>query len=260
MNQTRMRAGALSMALLAAAAGSPAFGGSSTYDLTVLLDEPYPLESQVRPRTAGVTPVPPGQIYAPARIPPPMTPRRPAARAAPQPRVAQGVLTSGDGSIGARRWFGDIVSELRIGALIHDEGPFSRNKEDGYDGNLELLFVSPDFLKAVWSPRPHFGVTVNSAGDTHQAYLGLSWEWTFWRGAFAGFSLGGAVHTGKLETTATDRKELGCRLLFRESIELGYRFGGKHAITAFLDHISNANICVQNEGLENMGIRYGYLF
>jgi len=260
MYRLTIRAGVLSAVLLAIAGLTPAIGGSTGYDLSILLDQPYPFASQPLPRSAGFAPLGPSQIHAPARVPPQTMPQRPAVRTAPPPRIAQGVLTSGDGSIGARRWFGDIVSEIRIGALIHDEGPFSRNEEDGFDGNLELLFVSPDFLESVWSPRPHFGVTANSAGNTHQAYLGLSWEWTFWRDWFAGFSLGGAVHSGKLVTSETDRKELGCRVLFRESVEFGYRFGGRHALSAFLDHISNAKICERNEGLENMGLRYGYRF
>jgi lipid A 3-O-deacylase len=156
--------------------------------------------------------------------------------------------------------FKSIVSEIRVGALVHDEGPFSRNEEDGFDLNLEVLFVSPKFLDIIWAPRPHLGANINSDNDTSQVYMGLSWEWSFWGGWFAGFSLGGSVHDGKLETLRTDRKELGCRVLFRESIDVGYRFGGRHGISGFLDHISNANLCDRNEGLENYGIRYGYKF
>ena len=70
----------------------------------------------------------------------------------------------------------------------------------------------------------------------------------------------GVVHDGRIKTNRIDRKELGCRVLFRESIELGYRFGTRHAISAFLDHLSNANICDKNEGLESLGVRYGYRF
>ena len=125
---------------------------------------------------------------------------------------------------------------------------------------LEFLFNSPEFLAFAWSPRPHIGFSVNSDGDTSQAYIGLSWEWTVWKGLFVGFSLGGAIHDGKLRTNRTDRNELGCRILFRESLELGYRFWERHSISAMLDHISNANLCDKNEGLDNFGIRYGYLF
>ena len=74
-----------------------------------------------------------------------------------------------------------FISEIRLGALLHDEGPFSSRKEDGYDANLELLFTSPDFLDILWAPRPHIGVSYNSSGDTSQAYLELTWEWDFFR-------------------------------------------------------------------------------
>jgi lipid A 3-O-deacylase len=130
----------------------------------------------------------------------------------------------------------------------------------GVDVNFEVLFVAPEILELIWSPRPHFGATINTDGDTSQVYFGLSWEFDVWRDLFVGFSFGGSVHDGETETDRIDKKELGCRLLFRESVEAGYRFGGRHAITMFLDHVSNAKICFKNEGLENFGARYGYRF
>jgi lipid A 3-O-deacylase len=153
-----------------------------------------------------------------------------------------------------------FVSEIRIGALAHDQGPFSSNKEEGYDANVEILFSSPGFLDVIWSPRPHIGATYNAYGDTSQAYLGLTWEWDFFQDFFAGFSLGGAVHNGKTSTLSLDKKELGCRVLFRESVTVGYRINKTHSLMAFMDHISNAKLCSSNEGLENVGIRYGYRF
>mgnify|MGYP001258631219 FL=1 len=68
----------------------------------------------------------------------------------------------------------NLFSEIRIGALAHDTGPFSSKEEDGIDTNFELLFASPEFLSFIWSPRPHIGINYNSSGDTSQAYLGLT--------------------------------------------------------------------------------------
>lgn len=155
---------------------------------------------------------------------------------------------------------GGTVSEIRLGILKHDVGPFSSSEESGIDANFEVLFHSPKFLKFIWAPRPHLGVTFNSDDDTNQAYFGLSWEFDVGRNLFYGLSFGGSFHNGETKTDRIDKKELGCRLLFRESLEVGYRFGGRHAITAFLDHLSNANLCDKNEGLENVGLRYGYRF
>ena len=152
------------------------------------------------------------------------------------------------------------ISEIRLGILAHDVGPFSSSEESGTDANFEVLFNSPEFLERIWAPRPHLGLALNSDGDTNQAYFGLTWEFDLWPKLFLGMSLGGSFHDGQTKTDRIDKKELGCKLLFRESLEFGYRFGGRHAITAYLDHLSNANLCDKNEGLENVGLRYGYRF
>jgi len=158
-------------------------------------------------------------------------------------------------------FFGNIITQISTGILNHDEGPFSRNKESGADLHLEMRFFSPEFLEAIWSPSPHIGANINSSGNTSQFFTGISYEWDFWsRKAFAGFSLGAAVHTGNTEEDDPDRKDLGCRLLFRESINVGYHINSNHDISLLLDHISNAKICSTNEGLENFGVRYSYRF
>jgi len=250
---------ALAAGVIAAVCASAAQAGSTTYDIGILLYQPHPFADG----TAHPAPVPAMQLRQPTRMPTTSAPPRQAA----SPTVAQRrppVMAQPSGEVVPlherrdRGW--GILSEVRVGALVHDQGPFTSNEEDGYDGNLELLFVSPHFLEAIWSPRPHLGVSVNSDGDTSQAYFGLTWEWSFAGSWFAGFSFGGAVHDGETTTNKTDRKELGCHLLFRESVEGGYRFGGRHSVSLFLDHISNAKLCDANEGLENWGLRYGYSF
>ncbi len=243
-----------------AALAEDASARSRMYDLNLLLDRPHPLANEVPSAAQRTTPVPRILLITPARIPPPApTPRY--VQPAPPPGPVTRRLTESEMALLAEpphpRWNG---AEFRLGGLIHDEGPITRNEEDGFNINLEILFPSPKLLEIIWSPRPHIGVSVNTEGDTSQAYFGLSWEWSFWGNWFAGFSLGGAVHDGELETNRTDRKELGCRLLFRQSVEFGHRFAGRHGISLFLEHSSNANICTQNEGLDDFGVRYGYRF
>ena len=77
---------------------------------------------------------------------------------------------------------------------------------------------------------------------------------------FFSFDLGGAVHDGKTSTIKLDRKELGSRVLFREAVEISYRFQGHHALSLRIDHISNASIADNNEGLDTIGLVYGYSF
>ncbi len=250
----------MAVCALGAVLAAPAEVGARArlYNLYIFIYQPHPFATATNFREAGNAPVPQLQLRQPMRVPLPTgtTPRtRPAAAPLP-PTYRGGRLMADTGDRGGAR----ILSEIRFGVFVHDQGPFSRNEEDGVDFNFELLFTSPAILEGMWSPRPHFGATVNGSGDTSQVYLGLTWEWPFGRDWYLDFSLGGAAHDGKTKTNRIDRKELGCRVLFRESIELGYRLGTRHAISAFLDHLSNANICDKNEGLESLGVRYGYRF
>lgn len=153
-----------------------------------------------------------------------------------------------------------VSSELRLGLMAHDVGVFGAQKEAGGDGNIEVLFDSPAFLEAIWSPRPHVGVTVNSGGDTSQAYAGLTWTWDPTQRLFVAFSLGGAVHNGETDSDRQDRISLGSRVLFRESLSVGVWLSERHNLSLMLSHISNANLADHNEGMDNFGLRWGYRF
>ncbi len=79
-------------------------------------------------------------------------------------------------------------------------------------------------------------------------------------GIFANGSLGGAVHDGYLNNAPPDRKKLGSRILFRESLELGYQVNPVVSVSAILDHISNANLASHNAGITSAGVRIGFRF
>ncbi|MEQ8666865.1 MAG: acyloxyacyl hydrolase [Rhodospirillales bacterium] len=245
---------------VAALTGSvaPAAAGA-IYDFSIFLGEQHPFAATA---PAAVQPAPTSTSIVNAQ---PVPQALPVDTSSVAQTADSGMFARfGERSDKNKGW--GAISEIRGGVLNHDEGPFSRNKEDGNpDINAEILFVSPDVLEVIWSPRPHFGADINTGGDTSQLYAGLSWEWFLWRDLFAGFSLGGAIHDGKLSMGAhnpdkLDRKELGCRVLFRESVEIGWMVTPNHGVSLMLDHISNAARCDINEGLENMGIRYGYRF
>ncbi|CAA7616005.1 acyloxyacyl hydrolase [Magnetospirillum sp. UT-4] len=150
--------------------------------------------------------------------------------------------------------------EARLGAMAHDVGVFGNRKEEGLDANIEFLFPAPAWLGAVGGPRPHVGASVSFAGDTSQVYGGLSWAWRPVAGLFLEGSLGAAAHDGRLSNGGTDRKELGTRLLFRESVSVGVELDGAHSVMVTFDHISNANLGRHNEGMDNLGLRWGYRF
>lgn len=218
-----------------------------------------------------------GPATAQASPPPPAT-SAPAAPPAAPPVVVGGAATSvprREDALGqpedpldpdsAAMLAGPIVNEMRVAGLYHDAGFFGGRKEDGLDINAEILFRPFRFMRPIGLPRFHVGASINTSGYTSQVYGGLTWHWhdVLLRGAFINASLGLVVHDGKLaanDRADADRKELGARLMFRESLELGYRWGQRHSVSLMLDHISNANTSSNNEGLDSLGVRYGYRF
>lgn len=160
-----------------------------------------------------------------------------------------------------------VVDEIKFGVLAHDIALFDEHVENGADINFEALFTSPDFLGLIGSPRPHLGGAVNTAGNTSAGYFGLTWGitllenlWTSGDGIFADGSLGGALQNGYTNSAPPGRKTLGSTALFRESVELGYRMTPALSVSAFVDHMSNANLAAHNAGLTDAGVRFGFKF
>ena len=153
--------------------------------------------------------------------------------------------------------------------LAHDIRVFGlgRPGETGADLNLEVLFPSPAFFRMLGAPRPHLGVSINTAGQTNYGYIGITWSGRPWRslltlpeGLFVAGSLGGGLHDGHLNSGPPDRKLLGSRLLFRESVEAGYQLTRRMSLSVMLDHVSNAGLAAHNQGLTNFGVRIGVTF
>lgn len=165
-----------------------------------------------------------------------------------------------------------VITEIRGGVLSHDvlfpdrhdlrwPNPFNNDRESGVDINGEALFESPDFLDILFSPRPHTGLMINTVGDTSSAYAGLTWDGKWDTGIFLEGFFGMAVHTGKLRNGNPDRIEFGSRALFRLGGEVGWRWWDTHGVSLIWDHMSNGSILSsKNQGIDNIGIRYGYNF
>jgi hypothetical protein len=152
--------------------------------------------------------------------------------------------------------------ELRLGLIAHD----AAGREQGSASlAAEVLFALPgrekagDFQRLV--PRLQLGAILNTAGRTSLAHAGLAWQIDLVGGLFAEAGLGLATHDG--DTGSTSRPghaALGCRLLFRETIGLGYRFGGGWSVLGSVEHFSNGGLCARNRGLTHVGMRAGYQF
>jgi lipid A 3-O-deacylase len=160
-----------------------------------------------------------------------------------------------------------IIDEFKFGVLAHDVGFLGTPVEAGADINFEMLFTPPDFLAVIGSPRPHIGGSVNTAGNTSDGYFGLTWGITLIQnlfrsgdGVFANGSLDGALQNGYTNSAPPDRKKLGSTALFRGSLELGYQMTPTLSISAFLDHMSNADLAPHNAGITDAGARLGFKF
>lgn len=156
-----------------------------------------------------------------------------------------------------------IIDEARLGIFAHDVA----SPEGGtVDVNGELLssrfpLIAPASAWYFLAPRVSIGTTLNTGGKTSAAYAGLAWTADIFDHAFVEASFGGAIHDGDTgRNVAHGRSGLGCSPLFRESLSAGYRIDAHWSVMATVEHMSNANLCVQNRGLTNYGVRIGYSF
>jgi hypothetical protein len=105
------------------------------------------------------------------------------------------------------------------------------------------------------------GGTLNFGGKTSVAYAGFAWTWDITPNWFIEPSFGGAIHSGRLEAPdSSGRLSLGCRELFRPGLSSGYRLNERWTVVVAWEHISNANLCGRNAGLNNLGAKIGFSF
>ena len=167
-------------------------------------------------------------------------------------------------------------SETKFGVWQHDVH-WLGGKEHGVDINPELIFSSPftdDMIaNAPWwlhfalQPRPTIGGAINTAGDTNQFYLGLTWSWFLVRdiirpgdGFTFGFFFGPGLNDGEIQSRTDNRKSLGSNILFREAVELGYQINETWNVSTYLDHVSNGGLAKENQSINDFGVRVGFRF
>ena len=230
-------------------------GYGNLYDMSKFLNQPHPFTLQTPFYQSTPTNLSNQSTFAPRA-------QQPFSSAPAKKKI---IFDEKTPSIRAYGW----LSEVRAGVLKHAISFGNKTKETGIDANLEVLFISPGWLKYIMSPRPHIGFSVNgSSNNTDYAYGGLTWEWLPWETMFIDFSFGVAGHNGKHADDANSvfpsnvnrQREMGCSVSFRESLEIGFILAEHHGISVVWDHLSNGGLCSQNEGLDNLGIRYGYRF
>lgn len=175
---------------------------------------------------------------------------------------------------GATNAFG--IDQLKLGVLAHSVGG---HELGSVDLNAELLFVSPVSTKALaglplrrfslpfFRPRPDIGFEVNTAGETSQAYFGVTWTWLLLRnllrpgdGIELDLGFGPAFNNGEIRSPTVSRNSLGSNVLFHTSGEIGYRITPRYVVSVYFDHVSNAGFARENEGQNDAGVRFGIRF
>ncbi len=150
------------------------------------------------------------------------------------------------------------ADEIFGGVYVHDiDSPLSKsNVEDGADVQLGWRGEPLTRLKI----QPHAFVSLNTAGRTHFAAVGISRK--FGDRIFIRPGLGIAVHTGStgnFQIESNNEIEFGSRVLLEPEIGIGARLNSRMTIEASLVHLSHAQIFgKQNPGLDTVGVRLSY--
>jgi hypothetical protein len=157
-------------------------------------------------------------------------------------------------------------NEVRVGASF-DAVYTQHDFEPGAFIDGEFLFASPfprhegTFIDALLRPRPDVGVTISTTGGTSQAYAGLTWDFPLIGGFFLEASAGGMIHNGDLDHPhGVHGPRLGSRVLFRESLGLGYDINAHWNVMIMIDHGSDAGLTRRNDGITLAGATVGYRF
>ena len=165
----------------------------------------------------------------------------------------------------------DIVDEVRAGLAFHgvyytmipqDFGDWDLSRLE--DVTFDVLFTSPDLDAFRWigAPRPEIGATINLEGEDSLVHAGLTWQaHLFDSPVFVEGTFGAAIHNGYLGDEApAGRRQFGCRVNFYERFGVGVDLTENATATLSYEHTSNAELCDQNAGLSNLGLKFGWKF
>lgn len=157
-----------------------------------------------------------------------------------------------------------LIRELKGGILAHDVSNLwsgFRAENDTVAVNVEAL-LTPSLPFLGGTLRPAIGASIATEGGTSNVYLDARWEFETASGIFFAIGVGGTVHDGETKLLAANQtsKALGSHLLFHIPAEIGYRFDRHNSISIYFEHMSNGNTRDENEGLDRLGVRYGYRF
>ena len=150
------------------------------------------------------------------------------------------------------------ASELFGGLYVHDvKLPTNLSGiESGMDVHLGYRFST---IGRLWRGQlqPYAFGSVNTAGNTDYAAIGLSAKYELGSGWYFRPGLGIAIHNGSAgKFFRTDKIAFGSRALFEPELNLGTRINDRLSIEASWVHMSHAQLeGHENPGIDNLGVR-----
>ena len=159
-----------------------------------------------------------------------------------------------------------LLDEVRIG--LSGSIQSSHSHESGVFPSLTVFFDPLDRAAAVgWQeimlrPRIHAGAIVSTTGNASQLYTGFTWTVDLTDKLFVDLGFGAALNNAELGRDGgnSNGPEVGCHVLFHESLGAGYKLTENWRVLATVEHSSNANFCDSNGGLSYAGLAVGYKF
>lgn len=159
---------------------------------------------------------------------------------------------------------GELLYTLKASVLAHDVPDLWSGfqvEQDAADISLEAQF-SAAWALPLGVIRPVIGGTINMRGDTSHAYIDARWRTECPSRMFFEVGLGAAIHDGETGGSGAvpDKKWLGSRVQFHIPVEVGIHLDDHNDLSVYFEHTSNAYTQEYNEGMDCIGIRYGYRF
>jgi lipid A 3-O-deacylase len=150
------------------------------------------------------------------------------------------------------------AAEIFGGLYVHDiDSPLTKS---GVESGIDLQLGWRGDRQTSLKIQPHAFVSVNSAGNTHYAAVGMSRK--FGDRVYIRPGLGIALHTGsatKHQINGNHEIEFGSRLLFEPELSVGTKVNDRMSIEASWVHLSHAQLLSdQNPGLDTVGMRLNF--
>lgn len=164
---------------------------------------------------------------------------------------------------------GRALDELRLGAFFH--GAYSGFLPTGDNWDLSrfedvkisalLLLPEHPVVEFIGSPRLEVGGTLNFAGWESLVHTNLNWQFGLLdTPLYIELGFGGALTDGARAGARPPARNLGCPLNFYSAAGIGAHVSETVTLTLRYEHISNLDLCENNDGLSNVGLMLGFKF